>query len=143
MDPKLKPNLKTKHIWKPYIPHRQLDISQANNLKSKTSNPKATVLGHAAKTKPMDPPLFGVGFQPDLIPIITNPTSNPKSVAQILPNKAKPTAHPLSKTTTHISLSLSLSLSLSHIYKEGFCPNKRKKQVKDNNIILSKNFVVA
>ena len=80
------------------MPHRLLDISQANNLKSKTSNPKATVLGHAAKTEPTDPPLIEVGLQLDLIPIITNPTSNPKSVAQILPNKPKPTTHPLSKT---------------------------------------------
>ena len=82
------------------MPHRQPDMSQANNLKSKTSNPKAAVLGHATKTKPTDPPLIGLRLQPDLIPIITNPTSNPKSIAQILPNK------------------------------EGFCPNKRKKQVK-------------
>ena len=62
-------------------------MSQANNLKSKTSNPKAVVLGHAAKTKPTDPPLIGLGLQPDLIPIITNQTSNPKFVAQILLNK--------------------------------------------------------
>ena len=178
-------------------------MSQANNLKSKTSNPKTTILGHATKTKPKDPSLIGLGHQPGLIPIIINPTSNPKSVAQILPNKIcpqpihylKPKTHYSykSKLSTHesktwnfhlvenyqkpnpnktpiglalnslasgcpsqyslvmgleskvlgqlpcihksytrynLSPSLSLSLSLSYIYKEGFCPNKRKKQVK-------------
>ena len=29
------------HLGKPHTPHRQPDMSQANNLKSKTSNPKA------------------------------------------------------------------------------------------------------
>ena len=80
------------------MPHKQPDLSQANNLKSKTSNPKTTVLGYAAKIKPTYPPLIGVGLQPNLIPKITNPTSNPKSVAQILPNMLKPTTRPLSKT---------------------------------------------
>ena len=92
------PTEKRNSFEKPCMPHRQPDISQANNVKSKTSNPKAIVLGHAAKKKPTDPPLIRVGLQPDLIPIITNPTSNPNSVAQILPNKPTPTTHPLSKT---------------------------------------------
>ena len=91
-------NEKRNSFGKPYMPHRQPNISQANNLKSKTSNPKATILGHDTKTKPIDPPLIGVGLQPNLIPIITNLTSNPKFVAQILPNKPKATTHPLSKT---------------------------------------------
>ena len=87
------------HAWiTSSSPQRQPNISQANNLKSSTSNPKATDLGHVAKTKPTELPLIGVVLQPDLIPVITNPTSNPKFVAQILPNNPKPTTHPLSKT---------------------------------------------
>ena len=76
-------------------------MSQANNLKSKTSNPKAAVLGLAAKTKPTDPPLIGLRLQLDLIPIITNPTSNLKPVAQILPNKICPQPIHYLKPNTH------------------------------------------
>ena len=84
-------------------------MSQANNLKSKTSNPKPAVLGHAAKTKPTDPPLIKLGLQPDLIPIITNPTSNPKFVAQILPNKICPQPIHYLKPKTHYSYKYKLS----------------------------------
>ena len=41
---------------------KQPDMGQKNNPKSKTLNPKATVLGHAANTKPTDPPLIGVAL---------------------------------------------------------------------------------
>ena len=84
-------------------------MSQANNLKSMTSNPKAPVLGHAAKTKPTDPPLIGLRLQPDLIPIIANPTPNPKSVAQILPNKICPQPIHYLKPNTHYSYKSKLS----------------------------------
>ena len=62
MDPEVKPNLKTKLIWKPHMPHSQPDMGQKNNPKSKTLNPKATVLGHSANTKPTDPPFVGVAL---------------------------------------------------------------------------------
>ena len=91
------------------MPHRQLDMSQANNLKGKTSNPKAIVLGHVAKTKPTNPPLIGLRLQLDLIPIITNPTSNPKSVAQILSNKICPQPIHYLKRNIHYSYKSKLS----------------------------------
>ena len=84
-------------------------MSQANNLKSKTSNPKTAVLGHATKTKPKDPSLIELGHQPGLIPIIINPTSNPKSVAQILPNKICPQPIHYLKPKTHYSHKSKLS----------------------------------
>ena len=91
-------------------------MSQANILKSTTSNPKATVLGHAAKTKPMDPPLIGLGLQPDLMPIITNPTSNPKSVAQIQRNKISPQLIHYLKPKTHYSYCCKI-LKYLQVYK--------------------------
>ena len=62
MDPGVKPNLKTKLIWKPHMPRSQLDMGQKSNPKSKNLNPKATVLGHAANTNPTDPPFIGVSL---------------------------------------------------------------------------------
>ena len=62
MDTGVKSNLKTKLIWKPHMPHSQPDMGQKNSPKSKTLNPKATVWGHAANTKPTDPPFIGVAL---------------------------------------------------------------------------------
>ena len=62
MDPGVKPNLKTKLLWKPHMPHSQPDMGQKNNPKSKTLNPMVTVLGHAANTMPTDPSFIGVAL---------------------------------------------------------------------------------
>ena len=48
------------------------------------------------------------------------------------------------KSYTRYNISPSLSLSLSRTYiKRDFAQTKGKKQVKDNNIILIRNFMVA
>ena len=114
-------------------------MSQANNLKSRTSNPKAAILGHATKTKPTDPPLIGLRLQLNLIPIITNPTSNPKSIAQILPNKICPQPIHYVKHNTHHSYKSKLSTHESKTWNFQLVENYQKPNPNKTPIGLALN----
>ena len=118
-------------------------MSQANNLKIKTLNPKATVLGHATKTKPTNPPLIRLGLQPDLIPIITNPTSNPKSVAQILLNKICPQPIHCLKLKTHYWYKSKLSTPESKTWNFHLVENYQKPNPNKTPIGLALNSLTS
>ena len=118
-------------------------MSQANNLKSKTLNPKAVISGHATKTKPTDPSLIGLRLQPDLIPIITNPTSNPKSVAQILPNKICPQPIHYLKPNAHYSYKSKLSTHESKTWNFQLVENYQKPNPNKTPIGLALNSLAS
>uniref|UniRef100_A0A7N2MMC7 Uncharacterized protein n=1 Tax=Quercus lobata TaxID=97700 RepID=A0A7N2MMC7_QUELO len=91
------------------MPHSQPDMGQKNNPKSKTLNPKVTVLGHAANTKSTDPPVIGVALN-------SLASSCPRPCMAII---ASLWARRKKIPVFHHNSDVLVQLSSSHIYSNG------------------------